>query len=83
MQDSFQKLSLDEESILDRFTGNILLGKLLATRKIRRFMMAEEVTRIWLLRGTIKVVALAENTFKFIFSDIKDRGDFEALALVF
>lgn len=50
----------------------MLIGKLISTGRIRRFLMVEEICKVWR-------VVVAENTYRFLFSKKRDRDNISHL----
>lgn len=68
LQLSLKVLELEdklEEAL--HYSENILLGKLLSPRKIRRFKVFEMASRVWFLKGKVETEKVKDNIYKFTF----------------
>lgn len=73
LQDTLQELSLQLEAE-GRNCGadRVLLGKLLTSRVIRKFAVAEIISKTWGMKAKVQIEKLEDNTFKFMFITLQE-----------
>lgn len=76
LQDSLWNLKLQPLGEGDRVRvcpEQLLLGKLLATRSFRRFIITEIVERTWKTSSRVQISKIGDNIFKFTFGSREDK----------
>lgn len=74
LQHSLKFLDLeDKPKEATHYNENILLGKLLSPRKIRRFKVSKMANRVWVLKGKVETKKVRDNIYKFTFELVEDK----------
>lgn len=74
LQDSLRTLTLEPSNAGVTFSAhNVLLGKVLSTRSLRRYTITEIISKTWSLKARVSVEKLEENIFKFSFRFKEDK----------
>ncbi|KAF3445944.1 hypothetical protein FNV43_RR11121 [Rhamnella rubrinervis] len=66
---SLQPREEDEQGV----TEKVLVGKMLATRRFRRLLLVDIISKVWKLNQKIQVENVGDNVFKFLFTDKADK----------